>query len=377
MEKKTLQKKIVDICKRCIKLSFAVVSDYHLEEQDKVNSEAVNNATLNVNGGCLGANTSFGGLGVGGDDEKNSRIGIQRIVVGCWLLAKEAASLLATCIVSMGSLHDDDNDNENDNDDDYELVDSAGAILLTTLQTLKHMGVAFSCQKALQKISEFCFSADKLSNLPGKWSEKLVDSISNKLTVHESTLRRSSGYAFGFLSILGALAKSKKVVTASVMFPKVLRVLIKLALPSASEMEKVKIGLGLPKFCFVAFGGGGEVGDFVKDDEYDWKCRVHALNILRLMLLDATLAAEMVLYASDAIMAAIIGFDDGTWAVESSTTMVYTAAMLRVIDVDKNASGSDLGGGGGEGGGGGGGGGGGAGGGVTSFTNVMLTCGGA
>lgn len=41
---------------------------------------------------------------------------------------------------------------------------------------------------------------------------------------------------------------------------------------------------------------------------------MHALNILRLMILDAPLASEIKPYGGDALIAAIIGYDDDEWA---------------------------------------------------------------
>jgi HEAT repeat protein len=71
------------------------------------------------------------------------------------------------------------------------------------------------------------------------------------------------------------------------------------------------------------------------------KSRVHALNVLRLIILDAPLASEVAPIVGDAIISAILGYDDSTWAVRNSATMVVAAAMLRTIDPDKNASNTD------------------------------------
>jgi HEAT repeat protein len=71
------------------------------------------------------------------------------------------------------------------------------------------------------------------------------------------------------------------------------------------------------------------------------KSRVHALNVLRLIILDAPLASEVAPIVGDAIISAILGYDDTTWAVRNSATMVFAAAMLRTIDPDKNASNTD------------------------------------
>lgn len=63
--------------------------------------------------------------------------------------------------------------------------------------------------------------------------------------------------------------------------------------------------------------------------------------MIRLIILDAPLASVVRPIVGDAIISAILGYDDISWAVRNSATMVFSAAMLRVIDADKNASNSD------------------------------------
>ena len=53
--------------------------------------------------------------------------------------------------------------------------------------------------------------------------------------------------------------------------------------------------------------------------------------------MDAPLAKEMRPYVGDAILSALIGYKDNSWAVRNSATMTFAAAMLRVVDADKNA----------------------------------------
>ena len=72
------------------------------------------------------------------------------------------------------------------------------------------------------------------------------------------------------------------------------------------------------------------------------RSRVHALNILRLIILDAPLANEVAPVIGDAIISAVTGYNDETWAVRNSSTMVFAAAMVRTVDADKNASITDM-----------------------------------
>lgn len=70
-----------------------------------------------------------------------------------------------------------------------------------------------------------------------------------------------------------------------------------------------------------------------------WRTRIHALNILRLVILDAPLSAEMKPFIGDSLISALIGYSDTSWAVRNSSTMTFSAIMLRVVDADKNAGG--------------------------------------
>jgi hypothetical protein len=73
-------------------------------------------------------------------------------------------------------------------------------------------------------------------------------------------------------------------------------------------------------------------------DAYEERTRVHALNVLRLIILDAPLSSEVLPLVGDAIISAIMGYLDPAWTIRNSSTMVFAAAMLRVVDADKNAA---------------------------------------
>lgn len=60
-----------------------------------------------------------------------------------------------------------------------------------------------------------------------------------------------------------------------------------------------------------------------------------------MIILDAPLSSLISPFVGDTIISAILGYDDPSWAIRNSSTMVFAAAMLRVIDPDKNASNSD------------------------------------
>lgn len=68
---------------------------------------------------------------------------------------------------------------------------------------------------------------------------------------------------------------------------------------------------------------------------------MHALNVLRMVILDAPLTTVVKSFIGDSIVSSLLGYNDPTWTVRNSSTMVFSATMLRVVDADKNASNKD------------------------------------
>jgi hypothetical protein len=58
---------------------------------------------------------------------------------------------------------------------------------------------------------------------------------------------------------------------------------------------------------------------------------VHALNILKLLFLDAILASDLEHYLSVAMQAAVLGFRSDSWAVRNSSMMVFAVITSRFV----------------------------------------------
>ncbi|GMH57887.1 hypothetical protein TrRE_jg5427, partial [Triparma retinervis] len=299
--------KIFDSCISAINISLAVVAESkdpmgddlakgyaHADFESSHQLANANNVTLNVNGGCLGANTSFGGLGMD-EEEAKRRNGVQRIVVGSWLLAKEACGCLAASAISGG--------------EGGRFVEAAGGLLIKTLTTLKHQGAAFAAAAALNKVALHCFNSSNapstttpsLRALPSTWMTGLLSEITQKTTVHQSTLRRSSGYAFGFLAMMKAECSCFPPTSPLPITTSTIKSLLNWSSPSSSQFKAhvERLSLDLPTITPI------------DDEQYDWKCRVHSMNILRLLLLDSTLSLQLAPYVGDAIIISLLGFGDG------------------------------------------------------------------
>lgn len=254
-------------------------------------------------------------------------------------------------------------------DPSLHLVERVGNLLISTLTALKHQGAAFAAHRALQEVVTFCFATslgDDFANLPRKWAKRLMQDISGVgSSVRDSTLRRSTGYALAFLSIMRSEPPPK--VTPRIVCPDIMATLVGMSLPPAAEletfMERVEEAFSCASLSlssqFAAARNDAELCDQVKtrtcSERYlqstvclctdnprlllsKTRTRVHALNILRLIILDAPLASVSRPFIGDAIMSSMIGYEDSRWAVRNSATMVFSAVMLRVVDADKNAS---------------------------------------
>lgn len=341
-----LNESMIDVFCKALQLSLSVVADIRDGETiDGIDEEtlfATNSAQeadstpLNVNTGAIGANGTFSSVSATDTEEAKARLAMQRVVVGSWLLTKETCAAIASVITTEGYVAT------------HILVSKVGQLLLSTLTTLKHAGAAFAARDALQQIAANCLNTKNPSNirsLPDLWSHRLIDEISLNEKVRNSTLRRSTGYALGFLAIMRADVGNKS--DSSIMSTPLLQQLLMLSLPPEQRIEeslaKLKIGDNEAdrRKMFVYAHAPDLNQHYVLDSQYEARCRVHALNILRMIILDAPLASAISPFVGDAVISAILGYDDPSWAIRNSSTMVFAAAMLRVVDSDKNASNSD------------------------------------
>ena len=140
-------------------------------------------------------------------------------------MTKEACAALAS-IVTCEKFHPS-----------LSLIEKAGGLLISTLTTLKHQGAAFAAHKALQKIADFCFersSDQSFAHFPSLWAQRLTIEISGLDKVRDSTLRRSTGYALAFLSIMRSEPPTSMAPKA--LSPLILAQIMRMSMPSESEL---------------------------------------------------------------------------------------------------------------------------------------------
>ena len=231
---------------------------------------------------------------------------LQRAIVGAWLLVKEASSMLSRLVdasirllpeVNLSFLTDDD-------------IDAVGQCFVDSLCRLKHMGAISEVHNSLQKSSEVLlrhgFYDIRLSGLPLKWLNILLNKLESEQQVF--ILRRSSGFAYSFLSLLRAEVSDSK--------PYLLPIAMERLTQCSTEPSSLD--------------------DSHLSDSNSWRKRVHALNITRLILLDASVSPDLDPYVPSIAEIAVLGFKSRLWAVRNSSMMVFSALVQRAVTNEKN-----------------------------------------
>lgn len=192
--------------------------------------------------------------------------------MGCWLLTKEACAALA--IAGCYSF----------NKIEYlppGTISKVGLKLVSTIISLKHAGGSFAAHRALQEISSTCQRVSVLAHLPQFWVKYLLEQISSPDFVRDSILRRSTGYALGFLAIMRTDLRKG---SSNIICPMVLSHLLRLSLPSKSHLHTKLVTLGLPDFEF-AFLKDFPNLSFIEHNDYQVSA-AHVIFILQQSLLD-------------------------------------------------------------------------------------------
>ncbi|CBJ32757.1 conserved unknown protein [Ectocarpus siliculosus] len=346
---------------------------------------------MSKHGDC--GNDSSGGLEWGGgsgqhktDTAQRSAVESQRAVVGAWLLAKETCRFFSTLVAASPLPLQEEEEATGSPDLSAGASDGGkgadvrgsgsllaakdvtaiGETLLKTLLSLKHMGCVASAQAALQTVCEAMLHGGRrnapLARLPSLWLDQLLGQLAGEKqefvlrrstglaftfmailraepsicigprTIGQFVLRRSTGLAFTFMAILRAEPRSVE----PVLLPRCMGHLLAMAKANEAQSKdkesKSKDNTGddtqvAPK---TLVDEGASKGD--------WKSTVHAMNVLRVVFVDATLADDVGPYVTEATMAAVCGFEHPMWAVRNSSMMLFASIMQRAVGGAKNAA---------------------------------------
>ncbi len=244
----------------------------------------------------------------------------QQVVVGSWLMAKEAAFVLsdlaakaiscaAAAASSMVLLTE-------------VQVERVGHSFWNALLTMRHMGAISTVCNAFQKVCEALLqrcTIAPLAALPLRWLRGLFQRMREEDS--QFVLRRSSGFATAFQAILRSEPRDGQ----PILLHEAMEELLELAVASISQSGDRGNDDGWP----------GSIEQ--QQPKEGWKARVHAINVLRMLIGDAKMPSDMQKFMTRSITVALEGFKDGMWAVRNSCLMLF-AGILRRVTVYPNSS---------------------------------------
>jgi len=111
--------------------------------------------------------------------------------------------------------------------------------------SLKHAGAAFAARDSLQEITLACLRSRnaELQRIPQQWANRLLEEVCLSEKVRDSTLRRSTGYALGFLALMRSELASKP--ANSGLCERLLKNLVVYSLPPENEFKRRLSALGV------------------------------------------------------------------------------------------------------------------------------------
>ncbi|KAJ2861015.1 hypothetical protein GGH94_005166 [Coemansia aciculifera] len=232
---------------------------------------------------------------VSGDVELDGPVGPRQQVIlsYCWRAIKEVSGLLAVIATRpMGS--------------DHTTV-SIGSLLRTLLTSIRHRGAFSAVHPAFTSV---CGQMMRSSNpaLNGAVSNWLDQCLDTATICQVSVTRRSAGWPLCLLSILTC----DKLATQALL-PRAVDRLFTLAsdLQIKTDSQATTEGTtDLPQ--------------------------VHAINMLRVLLDDHTLAADIVPYIEHAYVLSLTGLRSSRWAIRNVCGLLYAALTRRVFGNNKS-----------------------------------------
>ncbi|KAJ2563687.1 hypothetical protein GGH12_002455 [Coemansia sp. RSA 1822] len=234
----------------------------------------------------------------------------QVILSYCWRAVKEVSGVLA--VVATCPPGSDQSDETQSALIDSELVSRIGGLLHTLLTSIRHRGAFSAVHPAFARVCGRMFSsADvELNRRVSEWLDQCVD-IATICRV--SVTRRSAGWP---LCLLATLTCDKLATQA--LLPRAMDKLFALASDLQTDSEADK-----------AVASDSEAASNA-DDTTDLP-QVHAINMMRTLLEDHTLASDIVPYVEHAFVVALTGLRSRRWAIRNVCSLLFAALARRVF----------------------------------------------
>ncbi|KAJ1663299.1 hypothetical protein IW140_005150 [Coemansia sp. RSA 1813] len=261
---------------------------------------------------------SFSGDGYDdGNENADSSAGPKQQVIlsYCWRAVKEVSGLLAAVATyPPGSDFGSQDESATAPLIQEEAVSSVGSLLRVLLTSIRHRGAFSAVHPAFTDVCRRMFMSPSaaLNRQVGEWLDQCLD-IATICKV--SVTRRSAGWPLCLLSILTC----DKHATQALM-PRAMDRLFRLA--ADLELEQTA--------ATAAVAAAESDGDGTTDLP-----QVHAINMLRSLLDDHALAAEVVPYIEQAYILSLSGLRSRRWAIRNVCGLLYAALTRRVFGNNK------------------------------------------
>ncbi|KAL7425015.1 hypothetical protein Q5752_000702 [Cryptotrichosporon argae] len=216
-----------------------------------------------------------------GDDEAEDVMDHTNLLSGCWRAMKEAADLLAT-IVALPFLQAKDSQTVWAAED----VDRSGRTFLLWLSEIRHRGTFAKIAPALGRLVDALRSVPGLHSTVSAWIDRELEAIT---TDRHSTTRRSAALPY---SILAIVCHSP--------------VLLDRAVDRLTELARVE-------------AASSDV------------TQVHAMNILKIVLLDARQNKVYTKYLERTLLVALEAFGSANWSVRNVGLLLFSTLANRSL----------------------------------------------
>lgn len=206
------------------------------------------------------------------EEEEDSHVSptSQRILSFSWRAMREAAALHEVCTLA---------------DESDKHVEEANELFLTWMLCIRHRGAFSTVYPRYQSMASAVCAK---SPAPSSWLKATIDRVEQRATTL-STTRRSAGLGYAVLALLSA-HKGKRL--ADLTTTAVTRLLY-----MAMDSEGVRT--------------------------------IHAMNILRVLVMDSTMASAMRSHLGEALACAVTSFQSPDWGVRNAAMMLFSAISTR------------------------------------------------
>jgi len=201
----------------------------------------------------------------------------QQILSFAWRAIKEAAALHALCA----------------QDAPPDALRDANELFQTWLLQIRHRGAFSTVYPQYHALAQTLCAAPTTRALPSAWLHALLDRVDAHADSF-STTRRSAGLGYATLALLSAQAAGS---------------------PRAAETQRVVERLAR-----------------MARDAAPMR-RIHGLNMLRVLVMDSTMAQAMRAHLGEALTLAVTSFSSAHWSVRNSAMMLFAAVSTRHLGV--------------------------------------------